>query len=71
MVTSRVSSSAGAAPAELQPKQPAVADSGPMAQQDAMGAHGREMHPQGFLRLIGVHERDRQKEEDLTRRLHA
>ncbi len=71
MVTSRVSSHTGPAPAELQGKKPAVANSGPMAQQDAMGAHSHEMHPQGFLRLIGVHEPDRQKNKEVTRRLHV
>jgi hypothetical protein len=71
MVTSRVSSHTASVPAELQRKEPAVANSGPMVQQDAMGAHGYEMHPQGFLRLIGVHEPDRQKKKDLPQRLHA
>jgi hypothetical protein len=72
MVTSRESSSyRGAAPADRQQKQPALANCGPMTQQDAMGAHGYEMHPQGFVRLIGVHEADRQKKEDATRRLHT
>lgn len=37
-------------------------DCGPMTQQGTMGAHGHEMHPQGFLRLIGCHEPSRQKE---------
>lgn len=72
MVTSRVGSShKGAAPSERQQEQSALANCGPMAQQDAMGAQGYEMHPQGFLRLIGVHEPDRQKKEDATRRLHT
>ena len=43
---------------------------GPMMQQGTMGAHGHEMHPQGFLRLIGCHETNRQK-EDAPPRLHA
>lgn len=43
---------------------------GPMTQQGTMGAHGHEMHPQRFLRLIGCHESSRQKEE-AAMRLHA
>jgi hypothetical protein len=39
-----------------------------MTQQGTMGAHGHEMHPQGFLRLVGCHETNRQK-EDAARRL--
>jgi hypothetical protein len=57
------------APAELL-KKPSHANCGPMTQQGTMGAHGHEMHPQGFLRLIGCHETNRQK-EDAARRLHA
>ena len=71
MVTSRVSSHTGSAPAELEEKKSAAANSGPMAQQDAVGAHSYEMHPQGFVRLIGVHEPDRQKKKDVTQRLHV
>ncbi|WP_024518421.1 hypothetical protein [Bradyrhizobium sp. Tv2a-2] len=58
-----------AAPAELL-KKPSHANCGPMTQQGTMGAHGHEMHPQGFLRLIGCHETIRQK-EDAARRLHV
>jgi hypothetical protein len=56
-------------PAEL-PSKPSRANCGPMTQQGTMGAHGHEMHPQGFLRLIGCHEANRQK-EDAAPRLHA
>ena len=75
MVTSRAGSSyMGSAPGKLQ-KKPALANSGsrsgPMTQQSTMAAHGYDMHPQGFLRLIGVHEPDRQKKDDVARRLHA
>ncbi len=61
--------SAGGTPAKL-PKKPSRANCGPMTQQGTMGAHGHEMHPQGFLRLIGCHETGRQK-EDAAPRLHA
>ena len=50
--------------------KPSVANCGPMTQQGAMGAHGHEMHPQGFLRLIGCHESNRQTQPK-PRRLHA
>ena len=59
---------AGGAPAKL-PNKPSRANCGPMTQQGTMGAHGHEMHPQGFLRLIGCHE-TRQK-EDAAPPLHA
>jgi hypothetical protein len=50
------------APAEPLGK-PSRVNCGPMTQQGTMGAHGHEMHPQGFLRLIGCHELNRQKED--------
>ena len=58
------------APAEPSENKPSHANCGPMTQQGMMGAHGREMYPQGFLRLIGCHESTRQK-EDAAPRLHA
>jgi hypothetical protein len=58
------------APAESPGKRPSQANCGPMTQQGAMGAHGHEMHPQGFLRLVGCHETSRQK-EDAARRVHV
>jgi hypothetical protein len=60
---------AGGAPAELLNK-PCRGNCGPMTQQGAMGAHGHEMHPQGFLRLVGCHDANRQK-QDAAPRLHA
>jgi hypothetical protein len=57
-------------PAGLRENKPSQANCGPMTQQGMMGAHGREMYPQGFLRLIGCHESTRQK-EDAAPRLHA
>jgi hypothetical protein len=50
--------------------KPSRANCGPMTQQGTMGAHGHEMHPQGFLRLIGCHDPGRQR-EDAALRLHA
>jgi hypothetical protein len=57
------------APAECLNSGPSHANCGPMTQQGMMGAHGHEMHPQGFLRLIGCHETTRQKKD--AARLHA
>jgi len=48
----------GAAPADLPQKRDARVDHGdhaPMSQQDTVGSHGHEMHPQKFLRLVGCH----------------
>ena len=42
-----------------------------MMQQGSMGGHGYDMHPQGFLRLIGCHESSRQKEEGVAVNLRA
>jgi hypothetical protein len=36
---------------------------GPMPQQDADGAHGNEMHPQGFVRLVGCHDPNAEKHD--------
>ncbi len=74
MVTSHVGSpridAVGSAPAQAQQKKAALSNCGPMTQQGTMGAHGHEMYPQGFLRLIGCHEAGRQK-QDVAQRLHA
>jgi hypothetical protein len=44
----------------VSPKQKQMIDDcraqGPMSQQDAAGSHGREMHPQKLVRLVGCHE---------------
>lgn len=58
------------APAEARKNKSSQANCGPMMQQGMMGEHGHEMHPQGFLRLIGCHESSRQKDEAAAR-LHA
>ena len=34
------------------------ADCGPMSQQDNSDAHGRDMHPQELVQLVGCHESD-------------
>ncbi len=52
------------------PNKPPLANCGPMMQQGTMGAHGHEMHPQGFLRLVGCHETNRQS-HGTARRVHA
>ena len=53
-----IASNMGRVPAS--PKQKQMTDDcgaqGPMSQQDAGGSHGREMHPQKFVRLVGCHE---------------
>jgi hypothetical protein len=36
---------------------------GPMSQQGAIGAHGHEMHPQEFVRLIGCSDQKKQDQE--------
>jgi hypothetical protein len=64
------STNTDSAPGELERKTSAPANCGPMTQQGAMGAHGHQMHPQGFLRLIGCYEAGRQK-QDVAQQLHA
>jgi hypothetical protein len=51
----------GSVPAELRQSKPAPANCGPMMQQSTV--HGYEMHPQEFVRLIGCHQSNRQKED--------
>lgn len=57
----------GSAPAEPREKKRIAANCGPMSQQGAMGAHGQEMHPQEFVRLIGCSEKHK---EDILDPLH-
>jgi hypothetical protein len=51
----------------VSPKQKQMIDDcraqGPMSQQDAASSHGREMHPQEFVRLVGCHESNAGKHE--------
>ena len=42
---------------------------GPMSQQGAADAHGHEMHPQKFVRLVGCHETNADRPEG-AHRLH-
>jgi hypothetical protein len=52
-----IPSNVASAPAELPQKEAAIADRGghrPMSQQHA--DHGREMHPQKLVRLVGCHD---------------
>jgi hypothetical protein len=51
----------GPVPAELRQNKPAPTNCGPMMQQSTV--QGYEMHPQEFVRLIGCHQSNRQKEE--------
>jgi hypothetical protein len=43
------------------PQSKPAANCGPMSQQGAMGAHGHEMHPQEFIRLIGCSDQKKQE----------
>ena len=47
-------------PSSAEPRQEkqkdVSADCGPMSQQDNSDAHGRDMHPQELVRLVGCHE---------------
>lgn len=64
MVTSNV----GSAPTERpqgEQKKTAAANCGPMMQQGTLGAHGHEMHPQEFIRLVGCHEQSRRRQDAL------
>jgi hypothetical protein len=56
-------SNMGSVPAELPQVKDVIADQGPMSQQDAADLHGREMHPQKFVRLVGCHESTAGKHE--------
>jgi hypothetical protein len=63
------------ASADLPQTKPA-GNCGPMSQQSPLGAHGHDMHPQEFVRLIGcsdTHEREKwtpvfQKDHARTKR---
>jgi hypothetical protein len=38
-------------------------DCGPMTQQDAGNSHGRDMHPQKLVRLVGCHDVNPRKDD--------
>ena len=44
--------------AEPRHEKDVSADCGPMSQQNSSDAHGREMHPQELVQLVGCHESD-------------
>jgi hypothetical protein len=53
-----IASNMGSVPAEFPQEADAIADcgtQGPMSQQDDVGSHGHEMHPQKLVRLVGCH----------------
>jgi hypothetical protein len=52
------------ASARLPHKKPA-GNCGPMCQQSPLGAHGYDMHPQEFVRLIGCSDKGKQKDETI------
>lgn len=54
-----ISSHMGSVPAQFPQKSNVIDDCGapgPMPQQDAVGSHGHEMHPQKFVQLVGCHD---------------
>ena len=50
------------ASADLPRKKPS-GNCGPMCQQSPLGAHGHDMHPQEFVRLIGCSDQKKQGQE--------
>jgi hypothetical protein len=57
--------SVGPVPDESPRKKPVIDGdlAGPMPQQDVDGCHGNEMHPQGFVQLVGCHGPNAEKHE--------
>jgi hypothetical protein len=63
---SMMSSNMGSIRTEIPQETDVIADGepqGPMLQQDAVGSHGHEMHPQKFVRLVGCHDSNAAKHE--------
>jgi hypothetical protein len=58
-------SSMGPVPAELPQEKPVIDCGviGPMPQQAVDSCHGNEMHPQGFVQLVGCHDPNSEKHE--------
>jgi hypothetical protein len=53
-----IPSNTGSVAEELPQEKAVVPDCsacGPMVQQDIMGSHGHEMHPQKLVQLVGCH----------------
>jgi hypothetical protein len=59
MSTARMRSASDEPP----PRKP-VGNCGPMSQQSPLGAHGHDMHPQEFVRLIGCSDQNRQSQTE-------
>lgn len=55
--------------ADLPRKKPA-ANCGPMCQQSPLGAHGHDMYPQEFVRLVGSSDKGKKKQVEKVERLH-
>jgi hypothetical protein len=55
--------------ADLPRKKPA-ANCGPMCQQSPLGAHGHDMYPQEFVRLVGCSDKGKKKKAEKAERLH-
>jgi hypothetical protein len=66
-----ISSKVGSVAAEFPQERDATdcGAQGPMSQQDAVGSHGHEMHPQKFVRLVGYHDPNAGK-HDAAHRVH-
>jgi hypothetical protein len=51
------------------PQERPTGNCGPMCQQSPLGAHGQDMYPQEFVRLVGCSDKRKQKAH-ATERLH-
>ena len=51
------------------PQEKPAGNCGPMCQQSPLGAHGQDMYPQEFVRLIGCSDKAKRKAAT-TERLH-
>ncbi len=68
--TSMTTLKTGLEPAEFPGQRGAATDGnrlGPMSQQAASGAHGYDIHPQKFVRLVGCHQAHAAKYEAAER----
>jgi hypothetical protein len=68
-VTASTPNVANQPPSSARPRQEkeVSADCGPMSQQDNSNAHGRDMHPQELVQLVGCHESDAEAARRLAR----
>jgi len=69
MTASNMGSNPRSAPAEL-PQKKRAANCGPMCQQSPLGAHGHDMYPQEFVRLVGCSDKGKKKKVEKVERLH-